>query len=661
MRIQGKMTLTVLSTGIITLIALCGIMFYSMIGARDMAIQYSNEIGKQSNKNSSILLEEQKRKELIAIAADKADEIDFRLSDMEKSVSIAASTMKKIHENHQDYRPLEKENPAENGAGKLTFYVQYAKTVNTQALAYEMGISANIRDTLIGLVECDPLIDSIFVASRHNYIYSVDNNLNTTPEEYEPPDLYYDAHASDWYRLAEKTHGVAFTPVREFVYSKQLGIFCAVPYYNAQGGLEGVSCLQTTLKGLNSFVARVNLHNTGFCFVIDERGHVILSSDDKGKRQGELSVNLQVDRRESEDPAIADMASHMVNGEKGIAEVSIDGKKYYAAYAPVRKTGWSFAAAISADEVMAPIVRNNENIRKSTEQNIHLFNQHMAYSMTATVSLVLVLLAAVSLFGRKVSERFVKPLLVLTAGVREIASGNLDKKIHIDSGDEIEHLADSFNGMTDSLKKYIDDLALATKEQERQNVMLIKKNLQLTSALNDVERMRISRDNYRAESEIDHLTNVYNKTKIEDLCNERCKKIHDGVHAALYIIDLDHFKEANDTLGHQYGDRILSEFALQLKLICRTDDCVGRFGGDEFIVMIMGSLTEKVIRKKARAILRAARELHIDGRQSGITASIGIAIAPMHGTDYSSLFQAADKALYRVKERGRDGFCIGSE
>ena len=135
--------------------------------------------------------------------------------------------------------------------------------------------------------------------------------------------------------------------------------------------------------------------------------------------------------------------------------------------------------------------------------------------------------------------------------------------------------------------------------------------------------------------------------------------MRDDMQAALYIVDLDHFKDANDTLGHQYGDRILSEFALQLKLLCRKEDCVGRFGGDEFIVMIMGTLTEDVIRNKARAILRAARELHIDGEPSGITASIGIAVAPMHGTDYSSLFQAADKALYRVKGRGRDGFCIG--
>jgi sigma-B regulation protein RsbU (phosphoserine phosphatase) len=659
MRIQGKMTLIVLSTGIITLITLCGIMFYSMIGARNMAIQYSNEIGKQSNENSSMLLEEQKRRELIAIAADKADEIDYRLNDMEKCVKIAAATMQKIHEHHQDYRPLKNEFPPANGAGKLIFYVQYAKNIDIEALAYEMGISANIRDTLIGLVECDPLIDSIFVASRHNYIFSVDNNINTSAEEYEPSDLYYDALASDWYRLAEKSHGAAFTPVREFVYSKQLGIFCAVPYYNAEGELEGVSCLQTTLKDLNDFVAKVNLHNTGFCFVIDERGHVILSSDGNGKRQGALSVNLQADRRNSEDPAIAEMASRMVAGEKGIAEVCIDGKQYYAAYAPVRKTGWSFAAAIAAGEVLAPIARNNEGIRKLTEQNIHLFNQHMAYTMTATVFLVLVLLGAVSLVGRKVSKRFVKPLHVLADGVREIASGNLDKKIHIDSGDEIEHLANSFNGMTDSLKKYIDDLALATEEQERQNVILKRKNLELTAALNDVEKMRIARDSYRAESEIDHLTKVYNKITIEHICNNRCANMRDGMQAALYIVDLDHFKDVNDTLGHQYGDRILSEFALQLKLLCRKEDCVGRFGGDEFIVMIMGILTEDVIRNKARAILRAARELHIDGEPSGITASIGIAVAPMHGTDYSSLFQAADKALYRVKGRGRDGFCIG--
>lgn len=660
MRIQGKMTLIVLSTSLVTLLVISGIMFYGMLGARNMAIQYSSEIGKQSNENSSRLLAEQQKNELIDIAADKADDIDYRLRVLEKSVRIAAKTMQKIHAHPHEYKPQKVDAPPSDGAGKYVFYMQYAPNTNTEALAYEMGISANIKDTLLGLAECNPIIDSIFVTLHHNYTLSVDNNTATSAAQYEAPDLHYDALASDWFRLAEKKHDVTFTPVREFVFSKELGFFCAVPFYKDNGELQGVSCLQSTLKGLERIVEDVPLRITGFCFVVDDRGHVILSSDDRTDRQqGILPIDLHTDLRTSENTALAETVTQMVSGEKDITEVTLHGSKYFMAFAPIRKTGWSFATAIAEEEVMAPIAKNNESIQKLTKQNIDLFNHHMTSTIKATAILVLGLLGAVLVAGKKASERFVNPLHTLTDGVRDIASGNLNKKIHIDTKDEIAHLAACFNSMTSNLKESMENLARATEQKEQQNTMLVKKNAELSAALHDIRQLRIARDNYRAESEIDHLTHLYNKATTERICTVRCQNLTEDRRAALFIIDLDHFKKANDTLGHQYGDRILAEFALRLKLICRTDDCVGRFGGDEFVVLMIGALSEDVIQKRAQAILQAARDLYIDGTPSAITASIGIAIAPVHGTDYPSLFQSADRALYYVKEHGRDGCHIG--
>ena len=192
MKIREKMTLIVLSTSIVTVLALSGIMFYGMIGARNMAIQYSSEIGKQVNENSSDRLAEQKKKELMDLAADKADDIDYRLSTLEKAVRIAATMMQKIHAHPKNYLPQPIVDPPASGAGEITFYVQYAPTVDAETLKSEMELSANIRDTLIGLIECNPVIDSIFVASNRNYILSADNNIKTLPEEYDPPDLNYD-------------------------------------------------------------------------------------------------------------------------------------------------------------------------------------------------------------------------------------------------------------------------------------------------------------------------------------------------------------------------------------------------------------------------------------------------------------------------------------
>ncbi|MBQ8697930.1 MAG: GGDEF domain-containing protein, partial [Schwartzia sp.] len=196
--------------------------------------------------------------------------------------------------------------------------------------------------------------------------------------------------------------------------------------------------------------------------------------------------------------------------------------------------------------------------------------------------------------------------------------------------------------------------------QKQQNKVLQKKNKDLEIALANVEAMRIARDGYKAESETDKLTSVYNKAGFERIVREALSAPQEGKGAAIYIIDLDHFKEANDTYGHQCGDAILQNFAKALKCVFRKSDCVGRFGGDEFTVFIEETLTREVVARKAAQIVEAARSVAIEGIDIKVTGSVGAAIFPEHGTSYDDLFKAADDALYKVKSGGRNGYSIAS-
>lgn len=199
---------------------------------------------------------------------------------------------------------------------------------------------------------------------------------------------------------------------------------------------------------------------------------------------------------------------------------------------------------------------------------------------------------------------------------------------------------------------------IRSRMQEKQNMMLTLKNAELQAALDAVETMRRDRDTYKNESETDHLTGLSNKMAMETICQYRLEKFPDGIMAALYIVDLDHFKEANDTYGHQYGDEILRSFARSLRSIFRNTDAVARFGGDEFIVFIAAIPDPGIVERQARHILQIAKSIMLNGQPAKITASIGIALAPQQGKDYADLFRNADRALYQVKENGRDGFCI---
>ena len=167
----------------------------------------------------------------------------------------------------------------------------------------------------------------------------------------------------------------------------------------------------------------------------------------------------------------------------------------------------------------------------------------------------------------------------------------------------------------------------------------------------------LSRDRFSRESEIDELTGLYNKSRIETLCNKYFSDFDSQWIAAYFVIDLDNFKEANETYGQEFGDRILQEFADSLRSNFRSTDYIGRFGSDEFVVLMRDIPSEDIIRLKAHEILRSARDLSIDGKYPDITASIGITIVTEQ-KDYAEIFKAADDSVYLVKSRGRNGFSI---
>ena len=173
-------------------------------------------------------------------------------------------------------------------------------------------------------------------------------------------------------------------------------------------------------------------------------------------------------------------------------------------------------------------------------------------------------------------------------------------------------------------------------------------------------KIRSLRDTYQMASEVDKLTKLYNKSTTENICKlkliEFDKLEYPKPLMAFFIIDLDHFKSANDTFGHQFGDKILVEFAAKIRKIFRPNDCIGRFGGDEFIVILDNLPSVDIITRKADSIKKITEELTIDGKHVGVTASIGISIVPPQGTDYDTLFKAADTELYRVKAKGRNGY-----
>lgn len=161
----------------------------------------------------------------------------------------------------------------------------------------------------------------------------------------------------------------------------------------------------------------------------------------------------------------------------------------------------------------------------------------------------------------------------------------------------------------------------------------------------------------------DLLTGLPNRRLLNELLEHGLKRAgRENYQLALLFIDLDRFKTINDSLGHQVGDKLLCEAASRVSLCMRDSDVVARFGGDEFVVMM------DMIKKPDDAALVAQKiidalavEFIIESKEIFISASIGISVYPQDGDSVDSLINAADVAMYQVKNKGKNNHCFYSD
>ncbi|MBE5964105.1 MAG: diguanylate cyclase [Lachnospira sp.] len=154
----------------------------------------------------------------------------------------------------------------------------------------------------------------------------------------------------------------------------------------------------------------------------------------------------------------------------------------------------------------------------------------------------------------------------------------------------------------------------------------------------------------------DVLTNVYNKRYCQKYLEYRIGN-KTRVPFALLLIDIDNFKEVNDNWGHICGDHTLIDVVEIIKSVFKEDSVIGRFGGDEFMVIMKNTYDKELVYDRAKDLCEAVRKLDVDGDvNKKITISIGISFYPDEGASYESLMQKADEALYSIKNNGKDGY-----
>jgi diguanylate cyclase (GGDEF)-like protein/PAS domain S-box-containing protein len=174
--------------------------------------------------------------------------------------------------------------------------------------------------------------------------------------------------------------------------------------------------------------------------------------------------------------------------------------------------------------------------------------------------------------------------------------------------------------------------------------------------LSDITQKKASEELIWRQANFDTLTGLPNRNMLYEHQRQEMKKTdRSQLPMALVFVDLDYFKEINDTLGHDKGDVLLKQVANRMLSCVRTSDIVARLGGDEFTVILSELRKPADVERTAQEILKkmsAPFQLGEDIAQ--ISSSIGIALYPHDGADADSLMKSADKAMYGAKQKGRN-------
>jgi len=286
-----------------------------------------------------------------------------------------------------------------------------------------------------------------------------------------------------------------------------------------------------------------------------------------------------------------------------------------------------------------------ELLQKPARQGLLTAAQHAATSaevaertLAITGAAVLALLVLVSIL---LTLSISLPVRRLTAATRLLAGGDRSARAPRGGSAEIDELADAFNSMAAALVRAEGELRAHQAELERH---VDERTRQLHHLAHH-----------------DPLTQLPNRRQLSARLGAALSRAGTRQRLALLFIDVDNFKSINDTLGHTFGDRVLQHIADRLHSATGGIGLLARLGGDEFTVLLEDVGSDEEVAECGNRIVSTLQEpLTVDGRLLTTSASVGASLYPDHAADAEGLLRAADVALFRAKELGRNRFALYS-
>jgi diguanylate cyclase (GGDEF)-like protein len=519
-----------------------------------------------------------------------------------------------------------------NNGGSSLYYSSTTKI--GEAEKHKARCSEMLDPLLAAVVETNPIITQAYLNTwdNMNRLYPF---MTDAPTQYGPE---LSMQEFNFYYQADAGHNPDRKPVWTSAYLDPAGqgwmISIVFPIYQGDF-LEGVSGLDITISAFIENILNLKMPWHGSTFMVDKDGTILAMQESveqlfqlKELTSHTYNENIQktVEKPEqynifkTENTSFRNHIYNIFNSKEHIKTIKSDGKTYIVNQEIIPETGWRMITLIEKSIIFSPI-----NKLKELSKAIGYFA--IAIMILFYIIFFLFLLRK----SRKLTARIANPIVELSRLTCGLGENIKTQKLQPVGIAEIDHLSDNFNTMVNELEARTNALMSSQlREKIRKKESELLEKLALTDSLTNLDNRR----------------KLMQKLGIE---HERAGRFNRPYGIAL--LDIDYFKKINDTYGHQVGDQVLVDIAKLLQRHIRKTDSVGRWGGEEFLI-ICPETDRKGLLKLSES-LREKLETHnfpVIGRK---TSSFGLAIY-QQGDEIKDIIARADQALYRAKENGRN-------
>jgi GAF domain-containing protein/HAMP domain-containing protein len=528
-----------------------------------LTIVTANNVGRRAQEVSSQSLRSQAEAYLVQINETIAEQSNLILDRAARDIETVADSTAAIYNGNlpEGYWPADQHlftgpegqflNSGEDASSVFVPITRVEQGALGEEIIRDVELSAYLDLLLPAVKDNNPNAAAIYLGTSHDVTrYYPNIKLG----EVVPAD--FQVTQRPWYTSGLEGNRGRETPMpiwsAPYLDATGLGMVTtvAIPIYDQAGKLIGVAGLDITLDEISNNIETARFSKSGYSFLIDQNGGVIVLPDQgyqdilgRLPNPDEATINLKSDEVRQISPDFVGIVDQMTSGQSGNRSILLSGRERFIAYSPLASTGWSLGSVVAAEEVLQGITVLQQNIRQTTQSLL----------LTRVLPILVAISILLLLLGVIWTNRLVNPIRNLATAAQKIGAGQLEVQVPVNSNDEIGLLADTLNDMTSQLRSSFSELEQRVAERTG---LLEHRSLQLETAAEVARDIILSPD---LESMLQSAVN---------LISDRFGYYNVGIFLVDEMNEYAHLRAASGELG----SRLLGE---QIKLRVGEQGLVG--------------------------------------------------------------------------------------